>query len=166
MSMKSHRKISKNISYTEATKSITAIKKAIDNTPDTIALSNMRYIAENIFEVIRVRFCVPIAVSSFYRSPKLNKAIGGSSSSQHVKGEAMDIDADVYGVITNKYIFDFIKDTLQFDQLIWEFGDNKEPAWVHVSLKKSGTNRKQILQAYKKKNWRGAYVTKYKVYEG
>jgi len=164
--MKSHRKISTNISYTEATKSITAIQKTIDNTPDTIALSNMRYIAENIFEVIRVRFCVPIAVSSFYRSPELNKEIGGSSNSQHVKGEAMDIDADIYGVITNKYIFDFIKDNLQFDQLIWEFGDDKEPEWVHVSLTRCSENRKQILQAYKKKNWRGAYTTKYKVYEG
>lgn len=163
--MRSNKTISKNISYTEATKSITAIKRGIDNTPDCNALSNMQFVAENIFEAVRGRFCVPIAVTSFYRSPALNRAIGGSSTSQHVKGEAVDLDADVYGVITNKYIFDYIKDNLNFDQLIWEFGDNEEPGWVHVSLKKTGVNRKQILQAYKEKDWTGRYKTKYKPYE-
>ncbi len=163
--MRSNRTISKNISYTEATKSVTAIKRGIDNTPDCAALANMQFVAENIFEPVRGRFCVPIAVTSFYRSPALNKAVGGSSTSQHVKGEAMDLDADVYGVITNKYIFDYIKDNLNFDQLIWEFGDNNEPGWVHVSLKNSGTNRKQILQAYKEKDWTGRLRTKYKTYE-
>jgi zinc D-Ala-D-Ala carboxypeptidase len=164
--MRSNRTISKNISYTEATKSATAIKRGIDNTPDSIALANMRYIAEKVFQPVRGRFCVPIAITSFYRSPALNRAIGGSSTSQHCKGEAMDLDADVYGVITNRYIFNYIKDNLEFDQLIWEFGDDKEPAWVHVSLKKNGVNRKQILQAYKEKDWRGRYITKYKNYEG
>lgn len=157
-------KISKHISYTEATKSRTAIKESIDNTPDELTLEKMRHVAETIFEPLRQRYRVPIAITSFYRSPKLNKAIGGSSSSQHVKGEAIDIDADVYGAVSNRQIFNYIKDNLDFDQLIWEFGDNREPAWVHVSAKKEG-NRKNILIAYKVKDWRGKEVTKYKYYD-
>lgn len=160
--MKYNDRVSKNISYGEATKSATAIKKGIDNTPDAEQLANMRYIAENIFEKVRGHFKCPIAVSSFFRCAELNKAVGSKITSQHGKGEAMDLDADVYGIITNKCIYNYIKKNLEFDQLIWEFGDDNNPAWVHVSLTQNGSNRKQCLKAYQERDWRGKMVTKYK----
>lgn len=138
--------VSKNISYKEATHSTTAKRLGIDNTPDSEQFSNMVYVAENIFQPIREHFGVPIYVSSFFRSEALNKAIRGSSSSTHMKGEAMDLDADVYGKVSNADIFHYIKDNLEVDQLIWEFGTDQNPAWVHVSLSK-GNNRNQILVA-------------------
>jgi hypothetical protein len=138
--------ISKNISYKEATLSTTAKRLGIDNTPNAEEMSNMRHVAENVFQPVREHFDTPIYVSSFYRSEALNKAIKGSSSSTHVKGEAMDLDADVYNKVTNAEIFHYIKDNLEFDQLIWEFGTDQNPDWVHVSLSK-GVNRKQVLVA-------------------
>lgn len=138
--------ISKNISYKEATLSTTAKRLGIDNTPNAEEMSNMRHVAENVFQPVREHFDTPIYVSSFYRSEALNKAIKGSSSSTHMKGEAMDLDADVYNKVTNAEIFHYIKDNLEFDQLIWEFGTNQNPDWVHVSLSK-GVNRKQVLVA-------------------
>lgn len=138
--------VSKNISYKEATHSTTAKRLGIDNTPDSEQFSNMVYVAENVFQPIREHFGVPIYVSSFFRSEALNKAIRGSSSSTHMKGEAMDLDADVYGKVSNADIFHYIKDNLEVDQLIWEFGTDQNPAWVHVSLSK-GNNRNQILVA-------------------
>lgn len=138
--------VSKNISYKEATHSTTAKRLGIDNTPNAEQFSNMVYVAENVFQPVREHFNVPIYVSSFFRSEALNKAVRGSSSSTHMKGEAMDLDADVFGRVTNADIFNFIKDNLEFDQLIWEFGTNQNPAWVHVSLSKRN-NRKQVLKA-------------------
>ena len=138
--------VSKNISYKEATRSDTAKRLGIDNTPNAEQFSNMIHVAENVFQPVREHFDTPIYVSSFFRSEALNKAIRGSSSSTHMKGEAMDLDADVYGKVTNAQIFHYIKDNLEFDQLIWEFGTDKNPDWVHVSLSK-GNNRKQILVA-------------------
>lgn len=157
-------KISENISYTEATKSLTAVRKGINNIPNEKTLNKMKYVAKNIFEPLRKNFGVPIGISSFYRSEALNKAVGGSKLSEHVEGSAIDIDADIFGLISNKDIFDYIKDNLNFNQLIWEYGNDKEPDWVHASLKEFG-NKKQIIRAYKEKNWKGQYVTKYKNYE-
>lgn len=153
--------ISKHLTYREATKSRTAITHGINNDPDEYQLLNMLSLAQNIFEPVREHFKVPIAVTSFFRSDALNKRIRGASGSQHTKGEAMDLDADVYGDLTNKQIFNYIKDCLVFDQLIWEFGDDNEPAWVHVSFKKVGHNRGQMLKAFKDVNWAGKPVTKY-----
>jgi len=79
----------------------------------------------------------------------LNKAIGGSKYSQHMIGEALDIDADIYGRVTNAEIFNYIKNNLEWDQMIWEFGDDDEPNWVHVSYKESGSNRRQLKRAYR-----------------
>lgn len=138
--------VSKNISYKEATRSSTAKRLGIDNTPDAEQFSNMIHVAENVFQPLREHFGVPIYISSFFRSEALNRAIGGSSSSSHMKGEAIDLDADVFGKISNGVIFNYIKDNLEFDQLIWEFGDGKNPDWVHVSLSKEN-NRGQILVA-------------------
>jgi len=138
--------VSKNISYKEATHSTTAKRLGIDNTPNAEQFSNIVYVAENVFQPVREHFGVPIYVSSFFRSEALNKAVRGSSSSTHIKGEAMDLDADVYEGVTNAQIFEYIKNNLEFDQLIWEFGTDENPAWVHVSLSKRN-NRKQVLKA-------------------
>ena len=147
--------ISEHISMKEALRSNTAKRLGIDNMPDNDTLVTMQITAEHIFEPLRNKFNEPIYISSFYRSPELNKAIGGSSSSQHCKGEAIDID-DVYSKASNSDFFNYIKDKLEFDQLIWEFGDDKNPAWVHVSYS-LGKNRMRILKAIKE-NGRTKYI--------
>jgi len=141
-------RISKYISYAEATKSNTAIKYGIDNKPNEHQLKAMKMVASNVFDKVREHFGVPIYVSSFFRSKLLNTKIGGSKSSDHIDGEAIDIDADVFGGVTNKEIFDYIKENLEFDKLIWEFGDDDNPSWVHVSYV-SGNNRKIVMKATK-----------------
>tara|TARA_R100001440_G_scaffold66452_1_gene87487 strand:- start:477 stop:920 length:444 start_codon:yes stop_codon:yes gene_type:complete len=130
----------------EATKSITALRLGIDNTPNGDAISNMKELAEKVFEPLRAWVGGAIKVNSFYRSPALNEAIGGSSRSQHCKGQAIDID-DVYGHKTNAEMFAFIKDELSFDQMIWEFGNEDNPDWVHVSYVSEEKNRNRILKA-------------------
>lgn len=139
-------KISKYVSYDEATKSQTAVRLGIDNVPTIEQLQNMKYVATNVFDKVREYVGGPLHASSFFRSPELNAAIGGSSkTSQHMKGEAIDIDADTFGHGTNEIIFNYIKNKLEFDQLIGEYPDeNGKFAWVHVSLKKKD-NRKQVL---------------------
>lgn len=139
--------ISKHISLKEATKSNTAERLGIENFPNNDTLIQMQALAENIFEPLREHVGGPIYITSFYRSPELNKAIGGSSKSQHCLGQAIDVD-DVLGRATNKEMFEYIKDNLDFDQLIWEFGDDNNPNWVHVSYNAAG-NRGNILQAVK-----------------
>jgi hypothetical protein len=131
--------ISKHISLNEAIESPTALRMNIDNTPTSEVLSNMQYVAENLFEPIRKWYKKPIKINSFFRCVALNKAVKGSASSQHVKGEAIDISGG--NKIENKKIFDYIVSSgLDFDQCINEFNYT----WVHISLKKE-KNRKQIL---------------------
>ena len=138
--------ISKQISEKEATKSVTALRLGIDNTPDGDTLNNMKIVAEKIFEPLREYVGGAIKINSFYRSSALNEAIGGSTRSQHCKGQAMDID-DIYGHKTNKEMFVWIKDNLDFDQMIWEFGNEDNPDWVHVSYVSEDKNRNRILKA-------------------
>ena len=140
-------KLSKNLSLAEVTKSTTAKRLGIDNTPDDWTTENLRKVAEHIFQPLRDAFKCPIYVSSGYRSAELNTAIGGSRRSQHVEGRALDLDADVYGRCTNSQIFDWIRENLEFDQLVWEFGDQDNPDWVHVSFVYDGNNRKRCLKA-------------------
>lgn len=140
-------KLSKNLSLTEVTNSNTAKRKGISNQPTEEHLVALKTLAENIFQPIRDHFGCPIWVSSGYRSVALNKAIGGSKTSQHCKGEALDLDMDGKEGPTNADIFHYIKDNLPFDQLIWEFGSNNAPDWVHVSYSVSGKQRGQILKA-------------------
>mgnify|MGYP001161214107 FL=1 len=140
-------KLSQNLSLKECTKSITASRKGIDNTPGEKEIANLKQIAENVFQPIRDHFGVPIYISSGYRSKKLNTAIGGSRTSQHCQGRALDLDADVFGRVTNAEIFHYIKDCLDFDQLIWELGDDSNPAWVHVSYNSPTENRGRVLRA-------------------
>jgi len=142
-------RISKHISYKEATQSQTATRLGIPNVPSQYDVQNMQLLAEKVFEPLREFFDVPIYVSSFYRSREMNKAIGGSSRSQHCEGRAIDLD-DVYGGVTNAEMFQFIANILDYDQLIWEFGNDENPAWVHVSYVSEDQNRKQMLRATKK----------------
>ena len=149
--------ISKHISYREGTLSTTAIRLGIDNTPNDEQLNNMELISEKIFEPLRKWVGGPIKINSFFRCPDLNKAIGGSSKSQHCHGQAMDID-DNYGKATNAEMYHWIKENLDFDQMIWEFGDDDNPDWVHVSYVSEEDNRNRCLRAY-----REGGKTKYKV---
>ena len=141
---------SKHISWKEATGSNTAKKMDIDNTPDDEQLNNMELVAEEVFEPLRNYVGGPIKINSFFRCPELNTAIGGSHKSQHCKGQAIDID-DNYGRVNNAEMYHFIKEHLDFDQLIWEFGDDDNPNWVHVSYVSSEDNRNRCLKAYRDK---------------
>lgn len=141
--------LSKHLSLAEVTRSDSAKRNGISNQPTAEHLENFKKLAVNIFEPIREHFGVPILISSGYRSKELNAAIGGSATSQHCQGEAIDIDMDGSGTISNADVFNYIKDELNFDQLIWEFGTDKNPDWVHVSYESTGKQRKQILKAVK-----------------
>ena len=140
-------KISDNITYAEAIHSNTAKQVEV-----------MKLTAEKIFEPLRSWVGGPIKVNSFFRSPELNEKIGGSKTSQHCKGQAIDID-DVYGYKTNAEMYNWIKENLNFDQMIWEFGTDMNPNWVHVSYVSEEDNRNRCLKAYKDKYNK----TKYKV---
>jgi len=149
--------LSKNLKLDEVVKSTTAKRLGINNEPDEWVTENLRQVAINIFQPLREAFGCPIYVSSGYRSAELNTAIGGSRRSQHVEGRALDLDADVYGGCTNSQIFNWIKDNLEFDQLIWEFGDQDNPDWVHVSYVYDGINRKRCLKACRDDNGKTYY---------
>jgi len=150
-------KISEHLDLSEVTRSDSAKRNGIDNTPTAEHLENFKLLAEKVFEPIRLHFKTPIFISSGYRSKELNAFIKGSASSQHCKGQAIDIDMDGTKCgVTNKMVFDFIKDKLDFDQLIWEFGTDANPDWVHVSYAK-GANRKQKLKAVRN-NGKTSYI--------
>jgi hypothetical protein len=142
--------LSKHLSLAEVTRSDSAKRNGISNEPTAEHLNNFKLLAEKVFEPIREHFKVPIHISSGYRSLALNKKIGGSLTSQHCSGEAIDIDMDGSASgVTNAQVFKYIKDNLNFDQLIWEFGTSSNPDWVHVSYESTGKQRKQILKAVK-----------------
>ncbi len=155
-------KLSKNLSLAEVARSETAKRLGIDNKPTKEHIENLKLIAEKVFQPIRDHFNCPIHVSSGYRGEALNKALrGASKTSLHMTGQALDIDMD-YTKVSNKEVFDYIKEELEFDTLIWEFmNEDGSPKWVHVSYRE-GKNRKQILEAYKDEH---TGLTKYKIYE-
>jgi hypothetical protein len=140
--------LSKNLALAEVMRSETAKRKGISNMPTPEHIENFKLLAEKVFQPIREHFGVPIILSSGYRSKALNTAVGGALSSQHCTGEAIDIDMDGT-TVKNAEVFNFIKDNLNFDQLIWEFGTDSNPDWVHVSYESTGKQRKQILKAVK-----------------
>lgn len=140
--------ISKHISFTESVKSNTALRLNLNNSPNEYHVSNMVGVAINVFEPLREFVKGPIKINSMFRSEDLNTAIGGSNRSQHCEGRAMDLD-DTYGHKTNAEMFNYIKDNLNFDQLIWEFGDDKNPNWIHVSYVSKDENRGRCLKAEK-----------------
>ena len=153
-------KLSEHLDLSEVIRSESAKRNGISNMPSDQHIANFKLLAEKVFEPIRVNFRCPINLSSGYRSIELNRIIGGSLTSQHCTGEAIDIDMDgTPHAVTNKMVFNYIKDYLQFDQLIYEFGTDENPDWVHVSYESTGKQRKQVLKAYKE-----AGKTKYKPY--
>ncbi len=141
-------KISKHVSYKEGVYSTTALRLGLKNDPSDVHLANMKLIANKIFEPLRMHVGGPIKINSFYRGPELNAAIGGSAKSQHCHGQAMDID-DTYGNMSNADMYKWIKENLNFDQMIWEFGSDLNPDWVHVSYVDPGSNRNRCLKAYR-----------------
>lgn len=146
--MKPNDKISKYVSYREVTYSPIAVKHGIDNRPNEKQLENIKKAAEKVFDPLREWVGGPIMITSCFRSAKLNEIIGNASnSSQHLanNGAAFDID-DTYKYKTNKEMFFYIWENLDFDQLIWEFGDDNNPDWVHFSYNE-GKNRKEVLRA-------------------
>lgn len=142
-------RISEHLDLSEVIRSESAKRYGISNMPTPEHIENFKKLAENVFEKVRNHFRCPIHISSGYRSKELNACTPGASpTSQHSTGEAIDIDMDgSSNGVTNKMVFDYIKDNLEFDQLIWEFGTKENPDWVHVSYESTGKQRKQILRA-------------------
>jgi hypothetical protein len=137
-------RLSAHFDLCEFTRSESAKREGVSNNPTPEHLENIKTLCDKVLEPIRAKFG-PINISSGYRSADLNHFIGGSLNSDHCKGRAADIDMDGHGgEVTNKMIFDFIKDNLEIDQLINEFNYS----WVHVGYRK-GANRKQVLDAVK-----------------
>jgi len=149
--------ISKHVSLREGVFSQTATRRDLDNTPNEEQLENMKLVAEKVFEPLREWVGGPIKINSFFRGLPLNTAIGGAKSSQHMKGQAMDID-DTFGHATNAEMYKWVKENLDFDQMIWEFGTDENPNWVHISYVSPEKNRNRCLLAYKDKG-----RSKYKV---
>lgn len=143
------KKISKHVSYKEGVYSITALRLGLKNDPSNDHLYNMIKVSENVFEPLRTHVGGPIKINSFYRGPELNKAIGGSAKSQHCHGQAIDID-DTLGHASNAEMFNWIKANCDYDQMIWEFGTDENPNWVHVSYVSKEKNRNRCLKAYRK----------------
>lgn len=119
---------------------LTKTSTGISNIPNAEQIANLTYLVENLLDKAREQLGMPITVTSGYRSEKVNKAVGGVATSQHTKGEAVDLVCR-----DNARLFNILK-TMTFDQLIWEKGNSIQPAWVHVSLKRNGNNRKQIIR--------------------
>ena len=141
-------KLTQNFSLNELTKSQTAERKGIDNTPSTEHQENLKSLCEMILQPIRDHFGQVVSVSSGYRSPELCVAIGSSTKSQHASGCAADFE--IFGV-SNKELADYINENLDYDQLIleyWKGEDEPNSGWVHCSYT-NGNNRKQYLRAYK-----------------
>lgn len=141
-------KLTEHFTVEELTASPTAKAKGIANVPTAEHLANMKYCCEKILEPVRTHFGKPVKINSSYRCPALNKAVGGSTTSQHVNGQAIDFEIEG---ISNKVLADWVSENLEFDQVILEFyvdGD-KNSGWVHASIKKEGGNRKQKLIAKK-----------------
>jgi hypothetical protein len=141
-------KLTQHFTLEEMTASPTAKRLGLSNTPTAEHVENMRYCCEKILEPVRAHFKKPVTINSSYRSPAVNEAVGGSKTSQHVNGQA--IDFEIMG-ISNKVVADWISENLEYDQVILEFyveGD-KNSGWVHASIKKEGGNRKQKLIAKK-----------------
>lgn len=151
-------RISEHVSYEEATRSGTAELHGLSNDPPEELIEVGQMTSKELFEPVRNHFDCRIAITSFYRSPKVNAlleknpVIVASKKSQHTLFEAMDINARIFGGCTNRQIFDFIRENLDFDQLIWEDVEgDEEPEWIHVSRKRDPSkNRKEVLKRFRK----------------
>lgn len=136
--------LSKSFNLIEFTSSETASRRGIDNNPPIEVINNLTLLCQHVLQPLRDTYAKPINITSGYRSPKLNKAIGGSATSDHTLGRAADIQVPRQDYLK---VFSILK-SLEFDQLIWEFGDSVAPNWIHVSFR-HGANRKQVLKASK-----------------
>ena len=142
--MKDSDELSTYVTYGEMVRSATATKHKIKNVPGKKEIENAIALCEKVYDPLRAWYGKGIPITSFFRSAAVNSINGGSSTSQHVTGQAMDIDT----VSDNKKLFEYIKDHLDYDQLIYEFGDDTNPGWVHVSYSLV-KNRRQVLRAYR-----------------
>lgn len=165
--MKKPLKISDHITLREATYSQEALKLGISNQPNEFCIENMKLVAENCFEPLRKFHGQPIKITSFFRSPELNSAIPGSSStSQHLAGAisglheaAIDLDCDVFSNgLTNAQAFGWLRKNVEFDQLIWEFGTDGNPDWVHVSFRQDDNRGRCLKSCYDKETKRIRYI--------
>ena len=144
---------SKHVSWKEGVYSRTAERKGLDNIPNAEQKKCMHDVAQYLFEPLREWVGGPIKINSFFRGKPTNTAIGGSKYSQHMKGQAMDID-DTFGHKTNAEMFHYIKDNLDFDQMVWEFGTeypDGNPNWLHISYVTHRANRKKLTLAVTQK---------------
>lgn len=143
-------RLSEHLALAEVTHSDTAKRLGIPNVPTPEHVANLALLAEAIFEPLRAHFGVALFVSSGYRSEALNAATPGSAKfSQHALGQALDLDQDGRGNgVTNAAVFEYIRTALPFDQLIWEFGDDDNPDWVHVSYRPQ-KRRQEVLRAHR-----------------
>jgi hypothetical protein len=148
--------LSKHFTLAEMIFSPTAIKKGIDNTPNAQATKNLKALCENILEPLRAHIGGPIKVNSAFRNEVLNSLIGGAKSSQHKTGQAVDFDLKDKSAMAFKWIME----NLDYDQIIWEFGNDSQPDWIHVSYSTKG-NRKNAMRAIKSNG-----KTKYIPYNG
>jgi len=140
-------RLSKNFTLEE----LCVTSSGLKNEPTNVEIGALRALVANVLQPLREDIGEPIKINSGFRSSAVNKAVGGAAPSQHVKGEAADIECS-----NNAYLFNLIRKNLVFDQLIWEHGDDKQPAWVHVSYKAQG-NRHEVLRA-KKVNGKTQYI--------
>lgn len=153
--------LSPHLSLAEVVASESARKLGLDNTPTPEHEENLRALAGAIFEPLRVNMGVPVYISSGYRSPAVNAALGAGAArkSQHLLGQALDLDQDGHNTgLTNREVFLWVRDNLPFDQLIWELGDDLNPQWVHVSYDPHGKRRGEVLRASKAASGATAYV--------
>lgn len=153
-------RLSLHFTLIELTKSQTALRRNIGNLPGRSEIENLRRLASDVLEPVRARFEQPFSPSSGYRSPALNAAIGGKSASQHLQGEAVDLEL---AGVPNRELAAWIRDNLEFDQLILEFHEPDDPAsgWVHVSLREKH-NRGQVLTINRNGVWAGLGVPEQK----
>ena len=142
--------LSPHFKLVEFTRSATAQARHIDNTPDEKQIKNLKFLCDNVLEPLREQFG-PIIIGSGFRCPALNTAVGGVKNSQHKTGEACDIHLP--SIEVGKKYFEFLKKLPIFDQLIWERNNPRSNHyWIHVSIKRSGTNRKQVIPLLNKHN--------------
>jgi len=142
----------------EVEASHTAKRLGIDNTAPKDVVKNAEYLAQHLLDKVREHFGVPVYTSSWYRSPALNKKVKGSSTSLHLTGSAVDIDMDGRNSVSNRQIFEYIKDNLLFTELILEHPDkNGNPAWVHVALVKGREGEMEVLIAKRNKDGKTVY---------
>lgn len=121
----------------------------VTNNAPPYAIENLKRLVSNVLDPLREWYGKPVFITSGYRCEELNKMIGSQVTSQHIHGHAVDFDLDAHGPTENAKAFHYIKDNLDFDQLIWEFGDDTNPAWVHVSYVSKDLNRKKVTRALK-----------------